>query len=286
MIADTAIAMTLAGSDSGGGAGIQADLKTFSALGVFGASVITALTAQNTREVRAILPIPADFIRSQIQAVLDDLNVAAIKVGMLGDVATIECVAKALSEYPARPIVLDPVMIAKSGDALLQGDAINSLRSLLLPRASLITPNLPEAARLTDRPEPSTVQQMHDLLPALHSLTDAAILLKGGHLQNLNQESGNQAIDLFSDGTQVIELTSVRYNTGNTHGTGCTLSSAITAFLARQMTLPDAVRAGKHYISNAIKTADQLKVGSGHGPVNHFHEWWHQDSNNPSYIPN
>jgi len=280
MIADTAIAMTLAGSDSGGGAGIQADLKTFSALGVFGASVITALTAQNTREVRAILPIPADFIRSQIQAVLDDLNVAAIKIGMLGDVATIECVAKALSEYPSRPIVLDPVMIAKSGDALLQNDAIKSLRSLLLPRASLITPNLPEAARLTDRPEPRSVQQMHDLLPALHSLTDAAILLKGGHL-----ESGDQAIDLFSDGTQVLELTSERYVTGNTHGTGCTLSSAITAFLARQITLPDAVRAGKHYVSNAIRTADALKIGSGHGPVNHFHEWWHQNSIS-SYIPN
>lgn len=285
MIADTAIAMTLAGSDSGGGAGIQADLKTFSALGVFGASVITALTAQNTREVRAILPIPADFIRSQIQAVLDDLNVAAIKIGMLGDVATIECVAKVLSEYPARPIVLDPVMIAKSGDALLQGDAINSLRSQLLPRASLITPNLPEAARLTGRPEPSTVQQMHDLLPALHSLTDAAILLKGGHLQSGDQERGDQAIDLYSDGTQVIELTSERYVTGNTHGTGCTLSSAITALLARQMTLPDAVRAGKHYISNAIRTADALKIGSGHGPVNHFHEWWHQNSTS-SNIPN
>lgn len=285
MIADTAIAMTLAGSDSGGGAGIQADLKTFSALGVFGASVITALTAQNTREVRTILPIPADFIRSQVQAVLDDLNVAAIKIGMLGDVATIECVAKVLSEYPARPIVLDPVMIAKSGDALLQGDAINSLRSQLLPRASLITPNLPEAARLTDRPEPLSVQQMHDLLPALHSLTDAAILLKGGHLQSGDQERGDQAIDLYSDGTQVIELTSERYVTGNTHGTGCTLSSAITALLARQMTLPDAVRAGKHYISNAIRTADALKIGSGHGPVNHFHEWWHQNSTS-SYIPN
>ncbi|GGO88783.1 hydroxymethylpyrimidine/phosphomethylpyrimidine kinase [Marinobacterium nitratireducens] len=262
------IALTIAGSDSGGGAGIQADLKAFSALGAYGASVIAALTAQNTREVRAIQDVPPEFICSQIRTVFDDLAIGATKIGMLGRAEAIAVVADELSAYGARNIVLDPVMVAKSGDKLLADSAIESLRSRLLPMASVVTPNLPEAAVLLGIDEPATEGQMLDAARALLALGPGAVLLKGGHLE------GSQSADLYCDGVREIWLPAPRIATRNTHGTGCTLSSAIAAGLARGLDTETAIRDAKIYISAAIEAADRLEIGSGHGPVHHFHRWW------------
>lgn len=261
------IALTLAGSDSGGGAGIQADLKTFSALGVYGASVITAVTAQNTRAVTAVHMIPPDLIRAQLQAVFDDLPPQAVKIGMLGTAENIHTAAEFFHTQRNTPLVLDPVMVAKSGDKLLQDAAVAALRDTLLPLARLITPNLPEAEVLLGRPIDNAQdmpQAAHDLL----ALGASAVLLKGGHLQS---DSSN---DFFTDGMQNLWLPSPRHPGRNTHGTGCTLSSAITAHLARGDSLPRAVEQGKAYIQAAIAAADRLAVGHGHGPVHHFHAWW------------
>jgi len=265
----TAIALTIAGSDSGGGAGIQADLKTFSALGVYGASVITAVTAQNTRAVTAVQDIDADVITAQIAAVLDDLDVSAIKIGMLSSVRTIDAVATALKDVQC-PIVLDPVMVAKSGDALLADDAVTALRSWLLPRAALLTPNLPEAARLLEQPSDTRpgLQEMVAQGEALRALGPAAVLMKGGHAD------GAYCVDvLLADGVEK-RFRARRSLTRNTHGTGCTLSSAITANLALGHTLHDAVAASHAYLQGAIKAADRLSIGGGHGPVHHFHAVW------------
>lgn len=261
------IALTIAGSDSGGGAGIQADLKAFSALGVYGASVITAITAQNTREVTAVHMVPPDIIRAQLAAVFEDLAPQAVKIGMLGDVATIGAVADFLENHAHTPIVLDPVMVAKSGDKLLQEQAVAALRQKLLPLAHLITPNLPEAGVLLQRDirnESDMPQAAHDLL----TLGARAVLLKGGHLQ------GASSNDFFTDGTQNLWLPAPRHPSRNTHGTGCTLSSAIAAGLAKGLPLPQAIDAAKSYIGAAIAAADRLAVGQGHGPVHHFHAWW------------
>lgn len=266
---DIARVLTIAGSDSGGGAGIQADLKTFSALGVYGASVICALTAQNTREVRAIHAAPPEFIRMQLEAVFDDIQIDAVKIGMLADPDTVRCVAQALRQYAPPIIVVDPVMVAKSGDRLLAEEAIATLCSELLPLATLITPNLPEAAVLTGQPEPRSLEQMLALLPLLGQLGSKAVLLKGGHLQ---QDA--ECIDLlFSEG-QLYQFTSQRIYTENTHGTGCTLSSAITAELAKGATLPVSVANAKEWLSGAIAASSQLKIGQGHGPVHHFYQLW------------
>ncbi len=264
----TPIALTIAGSDSGGGAGIQADLKAMSALGVYGASVITAVTAQNTRAVTAVEGISPGVIAAQIDAVLGDLDVSAIKIGMLATPGIIETVAKALEAYEG-PIVLDPVMVAKSGDALLQDDAVATLRAALLPRAAVLTPNLPEAARLLDtRPAPDVgdmIAQGH----ALAALGAANVLMKGGH------GGGEVCTDLLVDRAFVlVQLTAPRFPTRNTHGTGCTLSSSIAAGLAKGMSTEDAVRAAHGYLQGAIRAADTLTIGSGHGPVHHFHEVW------------
>lgn len=263
------IALTIAGSDSGGGAGIQADLKTFSALGVYGASVITALTAQNTQGVSAIHAPPAAFIRQQMCAVFADLPVAAVKTGMLGGAEAVIAVAEELRRFKPTHLVVDPVMIAKSGDPLLAADAVDALCTQLLPQASLITPNLPEAAVLTGQPEPQSLNAMHALLPALHQLGASAVLLKGGHLSN-----SEMCTDLLSVDGQVYTFSSERINTRNTHGTGCTLASAITAFLARGLPLAEAVRLAHDYLHTAILCADRLHVGSGQGPVHHFHALW------------
>ncbi|KAA0873635.1 bifunctional hydroxymethylpyrimidine kinase/phosphomethylpyrimidine kinase [Nitrincola tapanii] len=277
----TPIALTLAGSDSGGGAGIQADLKTFSALGVYGASVITALTAQNTREVRAIHYPPLDFLKIQIATVLDDLAVTAIKTGMLGTAELIYTVVDALSpQANTIPWVVDPVMIAKSGDSLLQADAITALREALIPRATLITPNLPEAARLCQQPHPESLSDMYRLLDSLSQLGAEGVLLKGGHL-----DSSDICYDLLRWQGQTYELTSPRFTTGNTHGTGCTLASAIAAGLAKGWALPDAVAAAKDYISQAIAAADQLSIGQGHGPVHHFYASWPKLTQTPQTPP-
>jgi hydroxymethylpyrimidine/phosphomethylpyrimidine kinase len=262
------IALTIAGSDSGGGAGIQADLKTFSALGVYGASVLTALTAQNTCEVRAILDVDPQFIRAQLETVLDDLRVDAIKIGMLSRPEVIATVAAVLVERVSCPVVLDPVMVAKSGDRLLHTEAVAALRDVLVPLASVITPNLPEAADLLGTGEASDEAGMHEVLRALGTLGDASVLLKGGHLP------GPQSPDLLLHEGRVERLLAPRHDTTNTHGTGCTLSSAIAAGLARGQSVVDAVRAAKRYVSAAIAAADDLGIGSGHGPVHHFYAQW------------
>ncbi len=266
----TAIALTIAGSDSGGGAGIQADLKAMSALGVFGASVITAVTAQNTQAVTAVHGIPTDIVRAQIDAVLSDLNVGAVKIGMLATPEIIQAVAYGLSGYDG-PIVLDPVMVAKSGDPLLQEDAISALSETLLPRATLLTPNLPEAARLLNGAPAETTEQMAAQGTALMDLGAQAVLMKGGH------GSGDICEDLLITGTGLHAFSAPRIATRNTHGTGCTLSSAIAAGLAKGLPLEQAAEAAHGYLHAAIRAADQLQIGSGHGPVHHFHAQWGHD---------
>jgi hydroxymethylpyrimidine/phosphomethylpyrimidine kinase len=262
------IALTIAGSDSGGGAGIQADMKTFSALKVYAASVITALTAQNTQRVSAIHDVPPAFIRAQMDAVFSDLNVKAVKIGMLSQKATIRAVADGLRAHQAHPIVLDPVMIATSGDSLLAEDALEALKNELVPQALLITPNLPEAAALLKEPIATDESTMRMQAQKLHALGCNAVLIKGGHGTDEN------SIDVLFDGVDFTSFSAPRIRTLNTHGTGCTLSSAIAAGLAKGLSLIDGVSEAKTYITQAIHAADMLKIGHGHGPVHHFHAFW------------
>jgi hydroxymethylpyrimidine/phosphomethylpyrimidine kinase len=264
----TAIALTIAGSDSGGGAGIQADLKTFSALGVYGCSAITALTAQNTMGVQGIFPIPPDFVREQIDSVFSDLTVDAVKIGMLGMADVIEAVALALGRWKPRIVVVDPVMIAKGGDRLLPEAAVTALKEKILPLATLITPNLPEAAVLLGEAPVETRRRMPAVAARLQGLGIPNVLLKGGHLE------GEDSPDVLLHGGEVLWQEGRRVATRNTHGTGCTLSSALTALLARRRPLPEAVADAKRYVGAAIAAADGLAVGSGHGPVHHFHALW------------
>ncbi|MGI9353019.1 MAG: bifunctional hydroxymethylpyrimidine kinase/phosphomethylpyrimidine kinase [Rhizobiaceae bacterium] len=262
-----AIALTIAGSDSGGGAGIQADLKTFSALGVYGCSVITAVTAQNTREVTAIHPIPTDVISAQIETVLSDITVDAIKIGMLGDSDTIKSVAQAISSFTG-PIVLDPVMVAKSGAVLLSDNAISALREHLLPRASILTPNTPEAAKLLNVKEEYSDEALKEQGYSLLDAGPKAVLMKGGH------GKGNVCRDWLITADDTISLQAERVETRNTHGTGCTYSAAIAVGLAKGEPLETAVRAAHAWLNEAIRRADDLNVGEGHGPVHHFHRVW------------
>ena len=264
----TAIAVTIAGSDSGGGAGIQADLKTFSAFGVFGASVVTALTAQNTRGVAAIHDVPADFIAAQIDAVFSDLQVGAVKIGMLSQPAVIAAVAAGLDRHGQTNVVLDPVMVAASGDRLLAPEAVDVLRRELIPRALIVTPNLPEAAALLDATIAVSEGDMREQATRLLALGPRAVLLKGGHGE------GPESVDIFFDGKVELRLPAPRIATRNSHGTGCTLSSAIAAGLAKGLHLVEAVGEAKAYVTLAIAAADRLSIGSGHGPVHHFHAWW------------
>ncbi len=264
----TAIAVTIAGSDSGGGAGIQADLKTFSALGVYGASVVTALTAQNTKGVTAIHDVPPDFIAAQIDAVFSDLDVGAVKIGMVSQSAVIEAIAAGLERWRQSKLVLDPVMIAASGDRLLAPDAIDTLKRVLIPRALVITPNLPEAAALLDAPIASSETQMREQAERLLALGPKSVLIKGGH------GTGAESVDLLVEPTAFTRLAADRIATQSTHGTGCTLSSAIAAGLAKGLGLAEAVAAAKAYVTAAIAAAGRIRIGSGHGPVHHFHAWW------------
>jgi hydroxymethylpyrimidine/phosphomethylpyrimidine kinase len=264
----SAIALTVAGSDSSGGAGIQADLKTFAALGVYGACVITALTAQNTRGVSAIHDVPADFIAAQIDAVFSDLDARAVKIGMLSQAASIEVVAAGLDRHGARNIVLDPVMIAASGARLLATEAVDGLRRLLIPRALVLTPNLPEAAALLDSNHARDEADMEAQARALLALGARNVLIKGGHGE------GPDSVDLLVGLGETVRLAAKRIATQNTHGTGCTLSSAIAAGLAKGLDLKTAVQAAKAYITAAIAGADRLHVGHGHGPLHHFHALW------------
>jgi len=264
----TAIAVTIAGSDSSGGAGIQADLKTFSALGVYGASVIAALTAQNTKGVTGIHDVPPAFVTGQIDAVFSDLKVGAVKLGMLSNAAVIAAVADGLARHKQSNVVLDPVMVATSGDRLLKPDAVDNLRKLLFPIALVITPNLPEAAALLDTGIATDEAAMRQQGEQLLTLGAKAVLIKGGHA------GGAESIDLLVEPGGVTRLSSPRFKTRNTHGTGCTLSSAIAAGIAKGMTLGDAAQVAKSYVTTAIAAADRLSIGSGHGPVHHFYRSW------------
>lgn len=264
----TAIAVTIAGSDSGGGAGIQADLKTFSALKVYGASVITALTAQNTQGVQGIHDVPADFIAAQMDSVFSDLKVDAVKIGMLSQVGVIETVAAGIERHGISRVVLDPVMVAASGDRLLSEDAIAALRTVLLPHAAIVTPNLPEAAAILGEEVAQDEQTMLDQGKRILAMGPSAVLIKGGH------GSGPESTDLLIESTNVHRFPAPRIATKNTHGTGCTLSSAIAAKLAQGTTLHPAVEAAKAYISAAIAAGRDLDIGQGHGPVHHFHSYW------------
>jgi len=261
------IALTIAGSDSAGGAGIQADLKTFAALGVYGASVLTALTAQNTKGVFAIHEVPAEFIAAQMDAVFSDLAVSAVKIGMLGSAAAIAAVAAGLRRHRARNVVLDTVMTASAGGKLLHGDALDALRALIA-QARLVTPNLPEAATLTGAEEARDEAEMYAQAQKLLALGGGAVLIKGGH------GSGSESVDILVEGTSNMRFAMPRIQTRNTHGTGCTLAAAIAAGLAKNLSLVDAVRQGKAFVTAAIEAADRLEIGTGSGPVHHFHKWW------------
>jgi hydroxymethylpyrimidine/phosphomethylpyrimidine kinase len=264
----TPIVLTIAGSDSSGGAGIQADLKTFAALGVYGASVITALTAQNTNGVSGIHQVPSEFVAAQIDAVFDDLRVDAVKIGMVAQLATIDAVATALGRWSPRHVVLDPVMVATSGDRLLPPDDVEALRTKLIPRASLITPNLPEAAALLDEPLARTETAIESQGKRLIAMGCPAVLIKGGHGQ------GAESIDYLIRDSGVVAMAAPRIATKNTHGTGCSLSSAVAAGLAKGEKLETAVGNAKIWVSAAIAAADRLGIGHGHGPIHHFHSFY------------
>lgn len=260
--------LTIAGSDSGGGAGIQADLKTFSALGCYGMSAVTAITAQNTCAVTAINSLPDDIVAAQIQAVVQDIGVDAVKVGMLSTPGIIHIVAEELQHCGSDKIVIDPVMVATSGDKLLQDDAISALKNILLPQASIITPNLPEAEILSGRTI-TTRDGLADVAEQLLALGPQAVLVKGGHL--VSEVSPDC---LLIRGEKPIWLETERVLTRNTHGTGCTLSSAIASFLALGDDLEQAVRNAKDYITQAITAGKDYEIGQGHGPVKHFYRFW------------
>ena len=262
--------LTIAGSDSGGGAGIQGDLKSISATGAYGLSVITALTAQNTVAVNAIYPVDISFLKQQLRTVSDDIQIDAVKIGMLGTPEVIAAVADFVADLEC-PIVVDPVMVAKSGDRLLQADAVSSLRELLIPKASLITPNLPEASDLLDVTEAVDRESMLNQAKDLLRLGPGAVLLKGGHLAT------NESPDLLVLGDSYIWYDSERIETANTHGTGCTLSSALASFMGQGLEASEAVSKSKAYIRGAINAASRLNVGKGHGPVHHFWALWGND---------
>ena len=261
-------AMTIAGSDSGGGAGIQADLKTFAAMGVYGTSVLTAVTAQNTLAVTAVHEIPIDTIFAQIDAVVADIGTDAVKTGMLSSSAIIECVASALEERRGLPgvrrLVVDPVMVAKSGDSLLRREAVATLKERLIPLAAVVTPNIPEAEALTGL----TITGDDDLAEAARRIIGMgaqAVVVKGGH-------RAGPATDLYYDGARFREFTAPRFDTPNTHGTGCTFASAVAAGLAKGLTTEDAISAAKEYVTEAIRRS--FPIGQGHGPLNHFWRVW------------
>ena len=260
--------LSIAGSDPSGGAGIQADLKTFSALGCYGMAALTALTAQNTRGVAAVHVPPPDFLGAQLDAVLADVSVAAIKIGMLATGDMVRVVAERLAAHPAIPVVLDPVLVATSGDSLGAPDVVDAIVEHLLGRATVITPNLPEAARLAGLPVPEDEDGMRATAEALLARGARAVLVKGGHL------GGSESVDLLADEAGLQSFRAARVDTRNTHGTGCTLSSAIACYLARGLALADAVGAAKSYLTSAIAESGSLDVGGGHGPVHHFHAVW------------
>jgi hydroxymethylpyrimidine/phosphomethylpyrimidine kinase len=260
----TAIALTIAGSDSSGGAGIQADLKTFTALGVYGAAVITALTAQNTRGVTGVEPVSAAFVFAQIEAVLSDLAVGAIKTGMLANADIVEAVARILRAAPSRPLVVDPVMVATSGDMLLAPDAVEAVKRDLMPLATLVTPNLAEAAWLLGGKMADTEDEATEQARALLAFGCKAVLVKGGH------GGGDTAVDILCDGAGTERFERPRIDTPHTHGTGCTLSAAVAALMAQGIDLREAVGRAKTFVWEALAHGRDLRVGKGRGPVDHL----------------
>ncbi|MGH1417456.1 MAG: bifunctional hydroxymethylpyrimidine kinase/phosphomethylpyrimidine kinase [Hyphomicrobiaceae bacterium] len=260
------VALTIAGSDSSGGAGIQADLKTFTAQGVYGASVLTALTAQNTTGVAAVHQVPADFVSAQMAAVGSDLQVRATKTGMLFDASCINAIADTLEAYSFGPVIVDPVMIATSGDQLLADDAVDAMKSKMFPHAELITPNLAEAARLLDGPKADSVEAMIEQATALFKLGCQAVLVKGGHSHL------SQAVDVLFDGVEISTFAKPRIDTRNKHGTGCTLSAAIAANRAKGLALHDAIDGAKTYVWEALVAAKDVVFGKGQGPLDHVYK--------------
>jgi hydroxymethylpyrimidine/phosphomethylpyrimidine kinase len=258
-------ALSIAGSDPSGGAGIQADLKTFSALGVYGMAAVTALTAQNTMQVTGVHEVPPEFVALQIDTAFADITPDAVKTGMLANAEIIRVVAAKAREHRFRNLVVDPVMVAKSGDRLLRADAVRALREELIPQAYVLTPNLPEASDLLGR-QITNIPGMRDAALEINALGAANVVMKGGHLE------GDLVVDILYDGEEFHEFSGPRIQTRNTHGTGCTFASAIAAFLARGETVPEAVRRAKDYLSEAIRQA--YDTGQGHGPVHHFWQWW------------
>jgi len=261
--------LTIAGSDSGGGAGIQADLKTISAMGCYGMSVITALTAQNTKGVTGIHAVPPDFAGKQMEAVLSDIGVDAVKIGMLYSAKLIETVAQVLKKYKTDKIVLDPVMVAQSGDKLLEDNAIEAIKIHLMPLASVVTPNLPEASVLLD----CKLHGFEDIKKGAKDLSgygSRSVLIKGGH------RKGNDSNDFLylAEEDRFVVQKGERINTINNHGTGCTLSSAIASCMAKGCGIEEAVRKAKAYINEAIRAGSKYEIGHGHGPVHHFHKYW------------
>jgi hydroxymethylpyrimidine/phosphomethylpyrimidine kinase len=257
-------ALTIAGSDSGGGAGIQADLKTFAALGVYGTSAITAVTAQNTIGVTQVLALNPTLVGAQIDAIMDDIGAHALKTGMLANAAIIETVVNKIRQHRLNNLVVDPVMVATSGDLLIKRNAVAALRTQLIPLAALVTPNIPEAEELTGM----RLRGDRDIAAAARlivAMGAKAVVIKGGHLKG-------PAIDLFFDGKKFVALHAPRVRTRNTHGTGCTFSAAVAAYLAKGENIDSAVRAAKKYITAAIRAG--FAVGAGHGPVHHFHKMW------------
>ncbi|MBP6115086.1 MAG: bifunctional hydroxymethylpyrimidine kinase/phosphomethylpyrimidine kinase [Neisseriaceae bacterium] len=261
-------ALTIAGTDPSGGAGIQADLKAFSALGAYGTSVITALVAQNTKGVQSVYPIDTDFVAAQMDSVLTDVRIDSAKIGMLFSQEVVAVVAQKLRQYPLPFVVLDTVMMAKSGDPLLAPDAVAAIREVLLPMVSLITPNLPEAAALLDQPVATNEAQMRSQGEALLALGCPAVLMKGGHL------SEAESPDWLFTAAGAERFSAPRVATKHTHGTGCTLSAALAALRPRHEDWPSTVAAAKAYLQQALLAADTLEVGEGIGPVHHFHAFW------------
>jgi hydroxymethylpyrimidine/phosphomethylpyrimidine kinase len=270
--ARTPTVLTIAGVDPSGGAGVLADVKTMSALGAYACAVIAALTAQNTQSVTGVSGVPADFVRQQIDTLFADVRIDAVKVGMVGQAPVIGAVADGLVAWQPAHVVVDPVMIAKSGDALLERAAVGALRERLLPVATLLTPNLPEAGVLLESRAPDSIGEMRRAAERLREMLAHAgsrwVYLKGGHLP------GGDATDLLFDGDRMLELTAPRIDTRNTHGTGCTLSAALAALLPQSTDVPAAARRAKAYLGAAIAAADGLGIGHGHGPVHHFHALW------------
>jgi hydroxymethylpyrimidine/phosphomethylpyrimidine kinase len=270
-------ALTIAGSDSGGGAGIQADLKTFAALGVYGCSVITAITAQNTFGVRSIFPLSPAIVQQQLEAVVSDIQPDAIKIGMLFSSVIIKSVANTLSQFPKMPLVLDPVMTAKSGDPLLEQEAIEYLRTDLFSLADVLTPNIPEAEILLGK-QIDDIQGMIEAARTIHDMGAGSVLLKGGHAHQHFRSGGlapSTITDIFFDGKEIHEIEGPRISTSHTHGTGCTLSAAIASGLAQGLTPLKAIRMARDYLTGALKFA--YPVGAGNSPLHHFYRWWGED---------